>query len=110
MRSRSIRASRGRGGTQPTTPIRRGDQGPLRGASGQVRMVVATLRGHDRDMSENFDSGTGGGAPRRLTRTRQGRMITGVCSGAAVYFDVDPTVVRILMAVLTVLTSGAGIL
>lgn len=61
-------------------------------------------------MSENLDSSTGGSAPRRLTRTRDGRMITGVCSGAAAYFDVDPTVVRILMAVLTVLTSGAGIL
>lgn len=79
-------------------------------------MAGAAPGGHDRDMSENFDSSTGSGdgirdtAPRRLTRTRQGRMITGVCSGAAAYFDVDPTVVRILMAVLTVLTSGAGIL
>jgi phage shock protein PspC (stress-responsive transcriptional regulator) len=37
-------------------------------------------------------------------------MITGVCSGAAAYFGVDPTIVRIVAAVLTVLTSGAGIL
>jgi phage shock protein C len=50
------------------------------------------------------------GEPRRLTRTRSGRMITGVCSGAAAYFGVDPTIVRIVAAVLTVLTSGAGIL
>ncbi|HEY0694354.1 MAG TPA: PspC domain-containing protein [Kribbella sp.] len=48
--------------------------------------------------------------PRRLTRTRSGRMITGVCSGAADYFNIDPTIVRIVAAVLTVLTSGAGIL
>ncbi len=50
------------------------------------------------------------GEPRRLTRTRSGRMITGVCSGAAAYFGVDPTIVRIVAAVLTLLTSGAGIL
>jgi phage shock protein PspC (stress-responsive transcriptional regulator) len=37
-------------------------------------------------------------------------MIAGVCSGAADYFNVDPTIVRIAVAVLTVLTSGAGIL
>ncbi len=61
-------------------------------------------------MSENFDTSTGGSGPRRLTRTRQGRVITGVCSGVAAYFDIDPTVVRLLMAVLTILTSGAGIL
>lgn len=48
--------------------------------------------------------------PRRLTRTRDGRMITGVCSGAAAYFNVDPTLVRIGAAVVTILTSGAGIL
>lgn len=47
---------------------------------------------------------------RRLTRTRSGRMITGVCSGMADFADIDPTIVRILLAVLTVLTSGAGIL
>lgn len=60
-------------------------------------------------MSENFGHSPDGG-PRRLTRTREGRMLTGVCSGAAAYFGLDPTVVRILVAVLTVLTSGAGII
>ncbi|WP_141955392.1 PspC domain-containing protein [Actinoallomurus bryophytorum] len=48
--------------------------------------------------------------PHRLTRTRSGRMITGVCSGTAAYFGVDPTLVRLAAAILTVLTSGAGIL
>lgn len=67
--------------------------------------------GHDRDMSENtMNEPTDSPSPRRLTRTREGRMITGVCSGAAAYFGVDPTIVRIVAAVLTVLTSGAGIL
>jgi phage shock protein PspC (stress-responsive transcriptional regulator) len=72
--------------------------------------------GHDRGMDENtmYESADTPPAqtpgPRRLTRTRDGRMITGVCSGIAAYLKVDPTLVRIGVAVLTVLTTGAGIL
>jgi phage shock protein C len=65
---------------------------------------------HHRDMDDNMMNDTPGEAPRRLTRTRSGRMITGVCSGAAAYFGLDPTIVRILLAVLTVLTGGGGVL
>lgn len=74
-------------------------------------MAGAASFGHDRGMDENTayePSDTP--EPRRLTRTRDGRMITGVCSGLAAYFGVDPTLVRVGVAVLTVLTSGAGIL
>jgi phage shock protein C len=74
-------------------------------------MAHATATRHDRGMNEDALNDTPEPeGPRRLTRTRSGRMITGVCSGAASYFDVDPTIVRIVVAVLTVLTSGAGIL
>jgi phage shock protein PspC (stress-responsive transcriptional regulator) len=48
------------------------------------------------------------GAERRLTRAREGRVIAGVCQGAAHYFDVDPVIFRIVLAVLTVF-GGAGI-
>ncbi|WP_285567603.1 PspC domain-containing protein [Actinoallomurus iriomotensis] len=61
----------------------------------------------DENMTHEPTDTTG---PRRLTRTRDGRMITGVCSGIADYFNVDPTLVRIGAAVVTLLTSGAGIL
>lgn len=71
-------------------------------------MAGGVFFGHDRDMTENFTN-TPETGPKRLTRTREGRMLTGVCSGAAAYFGVDPTIVRIVLAVLTVLTSGAGI-
>jgi phage shock protein PspC (stress-responsive transcriptional regulator) len=74
-------------------------------------MAAAMPAGHDRDMNESaMNEPTDTPQARRLTRTRPGRMITGVCSGAAAYFNVDPTVVRMVVAVLTVLTSGAGIL
>ena len=72
-------------------------------------MVDVTFLGHDRSMND-INETTDGSGPRRLSRMRDGRMITGVCSGAASYFGVDPTIVRIVLAVLTVLTSGAGIL
>jgi phage shock protein C len=48
-------------------------------------------------------------APRRLTRLREGKMLAGVCTGLARYFDVDPVVVRVGFAVAT-LFSGAGFL
>ena len=48
-------------------------------------------------------------AERRLTRAREGRVIAGVCQGAAQYFDIDPVIFRIVLAVLTVF-GGAGLL
>src|SRR5437773_10422466 len=44
---------------------------------------------------------TGVGA-RRLTRSIGDRKIAGVCGGVAAYFEIDPTVVRLAWAVLTV--------
>jgi phage shock protein C len=46
---------------------------------------------------------------KRLYRSRSDRMITGVCGGLAEYFDIDPTIVR-LIAVLLVFLNGVGIL
>jgi phage shock protein C len=46
---------------------------------------------------------------KRLQRSRMEKMIGGVCGGLAVYFGVDPTIVRILWVVITLL-GGAGIL
>ncbi|HVV76084.1 MAG TPA: PspC domain-containing protein [Mycobacteriales bacterium] len=48
------------------------------------------------------------GVPRRLTRSREGRIIAGVCQGAAQHFDIDPVIFRIVLAVLTVF-GGAGV-
>ncbi len=46
---------------------------------------------------------------KRLTRDTGNKMIGGVCSGVANYFGIDPTLVRIIWAVLA-LGYGAGIL
>lgn len=46
---------------------------------------------------------------KRLTRSSTDRKIAGVCAGMAEYFNIDPTIVRIVWAVL-VLLFGTGIL
>jgi phage shock protein C len=45
-----------------------------------------------------------------LVRSRNGRMVAGVCAGAAEYFAVDVTLVRVIVAVVAVITGGAGVL
>jgi phage shock protein C len=46
---------------------------------------------------------------KRLQRSRTEKMIGGVCGGLAEYFDIDPTIVRILWVIITAL-GGTGIL
>ncbi len=46
---------------------------------------------------------------KRLYRSRDERMIWGVCGGIAEYFDVDPTLIR-LVAVLSLFLGFAGLL
>lgn len=46
---------------------------------------------------------------KRLYRVKEGKMLAGVCGGVAEYFNLDPTVVRILWA-LVAWFAGAGII
>lgn len=45
---------------------------------------------------------------KKLTRNMDNKMLAGVCSGLADYMGVDPTVVRVLFALVTVFTAGIG--
>ena len=45
---------------------------------------------------------------KKLYRNTQNKMIAGVCSGVAEYVNIDPTVVRLIWALIGL--SGAGIL
>lgn len=45
---------------------------------------------------------------RKLYRSRRERMISGVCGGIAEYFDVDPTLVRLVAVVLTLVSVGTA--
>lgn len=46
---------------------------------------------------------------KRIYRVKDGKMLAGVCGGVAEYFNLDPTVVRILWA-LVAWFAGAGII
>lgn len=44
--------------------------------------------------------------PRRLTRSNRNKMIAGVCGGIAEYFDMDPTLVRVLYVLVSILSAA----
>lgn len=47
---------------------------------------------------------------RRLTRSRQDRVLSGVCGGLARYWNTDALLLRILLIVVTLATGGAALL
>ncbi|MBN1157231.1 PspC domain-containing protein [Candidatus Woesearchaeota archaeon] len=47
--------------------------------------------------------------PKRLLRSNN-RIIAGVCAGIAEYLNIDPTVVRVIWAILSLCSLGVGII
>jgi phage shock protein C len=47
---------------------------------------------------------------KRLYRSKKDRMLGGVCAGLGEHFDIDPTVIRLVWAVITVISIGTGVL
>ena len=45
---------------------------------------------------------------KKLYRNTENKMIAGVCSGVAEYLNIDPTIVRLIWALIAL--SGAGLL
>ena len=48
--------------------------------------------------------------PRRLYRSRNQRVIAGVCGGLAEYFNLDPTWIRLIFILLSLLGVGSFII
>ncbi len=46
---------------------------------------------------------------KRLYKIEEGKKLCGVCGGIAEYFNIDPTIVRLIMVFL-VLCAGTGVL
>ena len=46
---------------------------------------------------------------KRLYRIEEGKMLCGVCGGIANYFGVDPTIVRLLWAAVSIGSRGTGL-
>jgi phage shock protein PspC (stress-responsive transcriptional regulator) len=51
-----------------------------------------------------------GNGNKMLMRPRDARMLAGVCAGVADYFSLDVTLVRVIWAVVSLITGGAGVL
>ncbi len=47
-------------------------------------------------------------ASRKLYRSKSNRQLAGVCGGLAEYFNLDPTLIRVLFVLLAVL-GGSGV-
>jgi phage shock protein C len=43
-------------------------------------------------------------SPKRLFRSKNDRMLAGICGGIAQYMDVDPTIVRLIFALASFFT------
>lgn len=90
--------------------------------SNDVQKVIATL-GHANELNDNtagtenkrtyqqYNYGQNNYQPttRRLYRNGNDKMLGGVCSGVANYFDIDPVMVRLIFVILF-LTAGIGLL
>ncbi len=48
-------------------------------------------------------------ASRKLYRSKTNRQLAGVCGGLAEYFNLDPTLIRVLFVILAVL-GGSGVI
>ena len=46
---------------------------------------------------------------KRLYKIEEGKKLCGVCGGIAEYFDIDPTIVRLLWVIL-IFCAGTGVL
>ena len=47
---------------------------------------------------------------KRLFRSEKDKMLGGVCGGLGVYFNIDPTLVRLGWVILTFVSCGFGLL
>lgn len=45
---------------------------------------------------------------KRLYRSETNKMLTGVCGGIAEYFNIDPTIIRIIAVLLSIGSIGTG--
>jgi len=51
-----------------------------------------------------------GGLMNKLYRSKKNRIIAGVCGGIGEYFKVDPTLIRLLWLLISIVGSGSGII
>jgi phage shock protein PspC (stress-responsive transcriptional regulator) len=76
------------------------EMGPVDGSAAETSDEQATRE------RKTDDPKAGANPAKRLYLIREGSMLSGVCQGIGAYLHVDPTIIRILFVVLTILTHG----
>ena len=51
----------------------------------------------------------GDGQMNKLYRSKSNKMIAGVCGGIGEYFKIDPTLVRLLWLLISLISAGGGV-
>jgi phage shock protein PspC (stress-responsive transcriptional regulator) len=92
----------------PTGPTEE-QPGPEKPTQDQPRAEQPPADGPQAPAGESTADPTGAPPRRRLTRSREDRVIGGVCGGFARYFNIDPVFTRIA-AVALAFVGGAGLL
>ena len=67
---------------------------------GGLDLIIGALFASDEGMTNTLVPA----APKKLLRSRRNRIIAGVCGGIAEYLNVNPTVVRVLYVIVSVLS------
>ena len=93
----------------PTTPQPGGDAGDASDPSERPTEPSSAAGAPAGDPPPATPTGGTAEGPRRLYRSRDERVIGGVCGGLAEYFGIDPLIVRIITVAL-VFAGGAGFL
>jgi len=86
------------------------EMGPVNAPGGTESSAGAASGASAQAPKSDAGSAPRTGAPKRLYQIRQGAMIAGVCNGLGAYFGLDPTIVRVAFALLTLVTRGWWIL
>lgn len=80
----------------------------------EVRSVLAQIgavEGRAEEPSASFnDAGPRDPASKQLVQIRDGAMVSGICNGLGPYFGIDVLIVRVIVIVLAIATSGGFIL
>lgn len=93
----------------PTTPQPGGDAGDASDPSERPTEPSSAAGAAAGDPPPATPTGGTAEGPRRLYRSRDERVVGGVCGGLAEYFGIDPLIVRIITVAL-VFAGGAGFL
>jgi len=74
-----------------------------------LMLLLILPRGEQND-KEEIDVTPQDEVTRKLYRLNKGKMIAGICSGMERFFGIDVSLIRIIFVIVTLLTSGLGIL